>query len=59
LPDELRLDAIAEDGPNNIYAPSLRKLASESIVFDRAYVTHPICSPARSSILSGTWPQGC
>jgi arylsulfatase A-like enzyme len=57
LPDELRLDAVAEDGPNTIYAPSLRKLASESIVFDRAYVTHPICSPSRSSILSGTWPH--
>lgn len=61
LPDELRADLIVGPAAENVHAPNLKQLASESVVFDHAYVTHPICSPARSSILSGTWPHqtGC
>jgi len=57
LPDELRTDLIVGSAANSVRAPSLHLLASESIVFERAYVTHPICSPARSSLLTGTWPH--
>jgi arylsulfatase A-like enzyme len=61
LPDELRADTIIGAGAGSVHAPNLHKLASQSIVFERAYVTHPICSPSRSSLLSGTWPHqtGC
>ena len=61
LPDELRADLIIGDGAKGVHAPALRRLASESVVFEHAYVTHPICSPSRSSLLSGTWPHqtGC
>jgi len=61
LPDELRADLIVGPAAANVHAPSLQRLAAESVVFDRAYVTHPICSPARSSLLTGTWPHqiGC
>lgn len=27
------------------------------MVFDRAYVTHPVCSPSRSSLMTGMWPH--
>ena len=57
LPDELRTDLIVGNAADSVRAPSLHRLASESIVFERAYVTHPICSPARSSLLTGTWPH--
>lgn len=57
LPDELRSDLIVGNAAESVRAPSLHRLASESIVFERAYVTHPICSPARSSLLTGTWPH--
>jgi len=61
LPDQLRADTIAGEAASNVHAPNLHKLASQSVIFERAYVTHPICAPSRSSLLSGTWPHqnGC
>jgi N-sulfoglucosamine sulfohydrolase len=37
--------------------PNLDRLASEGVLFDRAYVTHASCSPSRSSILTGLYPH--
>lgn len=44
-----------------MHVPNLNKLASESVIFERAYVTHPVCTPSRSSLMTGTWPHinGC
>ncbi|MBI2432157.1 MAG: sulfatase-like hydrolase/transferase [Candidatus Hydrogenedentes bacterium] len=59
--DEQRPDTIAVYGNRRIQAPNLSKLASESMVFRNAYDTQPVCTPARSSILTGLWPHqnGC
>ena len=61
LPDQQRADTLACCGGEKVHAPNLNKLASESIVFQRAYVTHPVCVPSRSSIMTGMWPHnnGC
>ena len=61
LPDQQRADTIACYGGARVHAPNLNKLASESVVFERAYVTHPVCTPSRSSLMTGTWPHtnGC
>jgi hypothetical protein len=61
LPDELRADLIVGESAGSLHAPHLHQLASESVIFERAYITHPICSPSRSSLLTGTWPHqtGC
>jgi arylsulfatase A-like enzyme len=61
LPDQQRADTLACYGGVRVHAPNLNKLASESVVFDRAYVTHPVCTPSRSSLMTGTWPHinGC
>jgi arylsulfatase A-like enzyme len=61
LPDQQRADTIACYGGLKVHAPNLNKLASESVVFSRAYVTHPVCTPSRSSLMTGTWPHtnGC
>ena len=41
--------------------PNLNRLADESVVFDEAYVTQPVCTPSRSALLTGLWPHqnGC
>jgi arylsulfatase A-like enzyme len=61
LPDQQRADTIACYGGVKVHALNLNKLASESVVFERAYVTHPVCTPSRSSLMTGTWPHinGC
>src|SRR6267143_642637 len=61
LPDQQRADTIACYGGVKVHAPNLNKLASESVIFERAYVTHPVCTPSRSSLMTGTWPHinGC
>jgi arylsulfatase A-like enzyme len=61
LPDQQRADTLACHGGVKVHAPNLNKLASESVIFERAYVTHPVCTPSRSSLMTGTWPHinGC
>ena len=39
-----------------VVAPSIRKLASEGVVFTRAYCAAPKCSPSRTAVLSGVAP---
>ena len=57
LPDQQRADTLACYGGVKVHAPNLNKLASESVVFERTYVTHPVCTPSRSSLMTGTWPH--
>jgi arylsulfatase A-like enzyme len=59
--DEQRADTMAVYGNTKIRAPNLNKLAGESIVFEKAYVTQPVCTPSRSSVMTGLWPHtnGC
>jgi arylsulfatase A-like enzyme len=61
LPDQQRSDTLACYGGVKVHAPNLNKLASESVIFERTYVTHPVCTPSRSSLMTGTWPHtnGC
>ncbi len=39
-----------------VIAPNIQKLASEGVLFRRAYCTAPKCSPSRTSVLSGVAP---
>lgn len=59
--DEQRADTLSVYGNHRFRMPTLNRLASESVVFDRCYDTQPVCTPARSSVLTGTWPHanGC
>jgi arylsulfatase len=61
LTDQQRADTMACYGNNIVHAPNLNKLASESAIFERAYVTQPLCTPSRASLFTGMWPHsnGC
>jgi len=59
--DEQRADTLAAYGNDRIEMPNLNGLADQSVVFEKAYITQPVCTPSRSSILTGQWPHtnGC
>ncbi|MGI8483701.1 MAG: sulfatase-like hydrolase/transferase, partial [Thermomicrobiales bacterium] len=40
-----------------IQTPALDRLANEGTQFDRAYCPNPVCTPSRSSIITGQYPS--
>jgi arylsulfatase A-like enzyme len=59
--DEQAYDTLAAYGNRRIQMPHLNRLAADATVFERAYVTQPVCTPSRSTLLTGQWPHenGC
>ena len=59
--DQQRPDTMRVYGNTKVHAPNFNKLADECVVFRNPYSTQPVCTPARSSVLTGLWPHtnGC
>ena len=55
--DQQRADTLACYGNHQIETPALNGLAEDSFVFENAYVSQPVCSPARATMLTGLWPH--
>jgi len=55
--DQQRFDTLRCYGNEWIQTPNLNALASQSFVFRNAYVTQPVCTPARASIMTGLYPH--
>lgn len=55
--DQQRADTMAAYGNERIQTPVLNRLASQSYIFDQAYVTQPVCTPSRASIMTGLFPH--
>jgi len=55
--DEQRSDTMAVYGNTKIKTPCLNKLAGESVVFRNAYVSQPVCTPSRATVMTGLWPH--
>ena len=57
LTDQHRRDCVGAYGNPKIHTPNLDRLARDGVRFDRAYVSQPVCSPCRSSIMTGLYPH--
>ncbi len=59
--DEQAAKTMSAYGNDHIETPNLDRLADGSIVFENTYVTQPVCTPSRSSLLTGLYPHssGC
>ena len=44
-------------GNDYVDVPNLNRLADESFVFENTYVSQPVCSPSRATLLTGTYPH--
>jgi arylsulfatase A-like enzyme len=58
--DQQHYNALGTNNPL-IKTPALDRLAGEGVQFDRAYCNNPVCSPSRSTIITGLYPawHGC
>jgi arylsulfatase A-like enzyme len=57
MTDEQRTDSLGCYGSSWARTPTLDRLASEGVRFDTAVTPSPVCAPARSSILTGLYPN--
>jgi iduronate 2-sulfatase len=54
--DDLRTEGLNAYGDETMLTPNLDRLASEGVVFDRAYANFPSCGASRASLLTGLRP---
>ena len=43
-------------GDNTAFTPNINNLAKDGVVYDNCFTPSPVCSPSRSSIITGTYP---
>jgi len=57
LTDQQGLDALSAHGCPDVRTPNLDRLVRRGTSFLESYTTNPLCSPARSSLLTGRMPS--
>lgn len=57
LTDQQRKDTLSAYGDSLCNTPVLDQLTEESCLFENAYTTCPICTPARASLQTGLYPM--
>ena len=55
--DQQRADTMAIYGNRKIKTPNFNRLAEQCFVFQKAYVTQPVSTPSRSSVMTGLYPH--
>ena len=61
MADQLKWSALRMYSEIGISTPSLERLAARSVMYRNAVTPHPLCVPARTSIMTGRYPHttGC
>lgn len=57
MTDQCRFDALGCYGSDICHTPNIDRLAAGGMVFDNAYTTCAMCSPARASFQNGLFPS--
>ena len=55
--DQQRFDTIGALGDPHVRTPVLDSLVKEGMAFTHTYCQSPICTPSRSSFMSGLYPS--
>jgi arylsulfatase len=55
--DQQRFDTIGALGNPHVSTPNIDRLVATGTTFERAYCQAPICTPSRSSFLTGVYPS--
>ena len=55
--DQQRFDTIGALGNPSVQTPAIDRLVSEGVAFTHAYCQSPICTPSRSSFMTGLYPS--
>jgi len=55
--DQHRFDALGCMGSSEVLTPNIDRLATQGVLFERCYVTNPVCMPSRASFLTGQFPD--
>lgn len=61
MADQLKATALRMYSEHGIEAPALERIASEGVTFQTAITPHPLCVPARTSVMTSRYPHstGC
>lgn len=57
MTDTTRWDMLGCYGNKDMKTPNLDQLATEGVLFKKAYSCQPVCGPARSAIFTGQYPH--
>ncbi len=57
ISDQLALEAISAHGCTDVHTPNIDRLVRGGVSFRESYTSYPLCSPARSSMLTGRMPS--
>ncbi|PCI32566.1 MAG: sulfatase [Flavobacteriaceae bacterium] len=57
MTDQHQARALSIVGNNDLKTPNIDGLATSGMLFNKAYSTFPLCTPARSSIFTGQMPH--
>jgi len=56
ISDQMNLDAVSAAGCPWARTPNIDRLAARGVMFMESHSTNPVCSPARSSLMTGRMP---